>query len=159
MAPKAARCIMKYATAMERLVDGLRRRGVLLDGAHVAAGELCDLSWVELPRLFRDLVREHRFIAFEAGEIVFHSNIRGKENDFDSLLGDKMLTTSLLKAGFSPVGRPATGSYDRVCFDMRHHRRPMDAPLVRLRHEAILSRNQMPCPIVLAPGIFDLIDA
>jgi len=110
------------------------------------------------PRLFAELLAGHSFVAFEVAGVRIHSNLRGEEDNLEDLLADKLLTVTLVEAGFLPFGRPDTGDYDRVCFDMRDRKQSLDAPVVQMDHEAILSFNQIPRPRQLADGIVQLFE-
>lgn len=109
------------------------------------------------PLLFGELVANHAFLAFDVGEVRMYSNIRGETDSLEELLDDKILTTALTAAGFLPFGRPVTGSYDRVCFDVRKRSRLDDAPIVVMNHEAILSFNKIPKPAAVVDGLAALL--
>lgn len=108
----------------------------------------CSRSWFSA-------IRSSRF-AFDVGGVRIHSNLRGEEDNLEELVSDKVLTEAVCKAGFSPFGRPSGGGYDRVCFDLRKGGRPMDAPVVVLDHESILSGNRIPKPRTLASGLNEI---
>jgi hypothetical protein len=109
------------------------------------------------PRLFAELLTRHSFVSFEARGVRVFGNLRSEEDNLEALLDDRILTNTLMTAGFLPFGRPATGNYDRVCFDVRGQEHPVDATVVLIDHEAILSYNQIPKPRELAPGILELV--
>ena len=109
------------------------------------------------PRLFAALLTSHSFVAFEVQGIRVYSNIRGEEDNIERLLADQGLTRPLVEAGFLPFGRPATGNYDRICFDMRGTKNALDAPVVCMEHETVLSQNRIPRPEKLAAGLIELL--
>ena len=128
-----------------------------MDGATSASDRvLPDLPY---PRLFAELVERHAFVAFDVGRVRVCGNVRGEENSLEELLADKAMTQALCGAGFLPFGRPASGAYDRVCFDMRGREHAADAPDVLMDHEAILSFNRIPKPKRLADGLMALLGA
>jgi hypothetical protein len=145
---------MKPPTQLARLLAEIDRLGALMDGV-ASAAERCPFD-LEYPRLFSDLMREHAFVAFVVGGVRVHSNLRGEADNLEELLRDKALTRELYGAGFAPFGRPSTGNYDRICFDMRGRRHPFDAPVVVMDHESILSHNQIPKPRKLADSLVEL---
>lgn len=147
---------MKPHAQIQRLLAEIDRRGALRGGV-TPAPERCVVD-LDYPRLFSDVVRDHLFAAFVVGGIRVHGNLRGEEDSLEELLGDKILTQALCEAGFAPFGRPATGSYDRVCFDMRTRRHPFDAPVVVMDHETVFSHNKIPKPRKLADGIVHLFE-
>jgi len=113
---------------------------------------------MDYPKLFSELIRCHSFTAFEVGGLTICSNLQGEECSLAALLRDETLTRALCEAGFAPFGRPSTGSYDRVCFDMRGTSRALDAPVVLMDHEAILSFGSIPQPRVIADGLLQLFE-
>lgn len=148
---------MSVPAQLERLLAEMRQRGALMDDL---AGAVVRLSTVPpYPRLFRELVVRHTFVSFDVGGVRVYSNVKGDEDSLEDLLADKILTRGLVAAGFLPFGRPATGSYDRICFDVRGTEDPDDAPVVLMDHEAILSHNRIPKPKRLGDGLMDLFDA
>lgn len=110
------------------------------------------------PRLFAELIERHTFVAFDVGRVRVYSNAYGEEDSLEELLADTILTEALMRAGFLPFARPATGSYDRVCFDVRGRHGAFDAPIVLLDHEAILSFDRIPKPEHLADGLLELLE-
>lgn len=147
---------MKASTQFSRLLAGVQHRGALMDDVGHAANRV--LPGLPYPRLFAELVEGHTFVAFDVGRVRVYGNARGEEDSLEDLLADRILTDTLCGAGFLPFGRPATGHYDRVCFDMRGREHAVDAPVVLMDHEAILSFNRIPRPEHLADGIMELLD-
>lgn len=109
------------------------------------------------PGLFAELLGTHMFAAFDIGAVRVCGNIQGEDDSLDDLLSDTILTSALTAAGFLPFGRPITGSYDRMCFDVRARARAYDAPVVLMHHEAVLTRGRIPKPEHWADGLFSLL--
>lgn len=147
---------MSKRSQLEQLRAEIHRRGALIDDLDKDAVKLTVGS--HYPGLYRELVSQFTFVAFDVGGVRVHGNVKGKEDDLEGILEDKILTQMLEEAGFLPFGRPATGSYDRICFDVRGVKNPHDAPIVLMDHEAILSRNRLPRPKLLADGLMELFD-
>lgn len=98
-----------------------------------------------LPPSFRALVDRYRFDAFHALGIEFFAN-RGSDADDELVTAstrDSVLVRVLWTRGFLQVGRPASGAYDPVCFDMSRRSKAGEAPLVCLDHEEILIRERI----------------
>ena len=147
---------MTMPPTIDRLVGLARLRGSLLDEvARTAERFIVPLQY---PRLFREFLDRHSFAAFNLGDIRVYSNVQGEEDCLQDLLRDKILTRELVDAGFLPFGRPATHSYDRICFDIRAAKDQEDAPVVLMDHEAILSHNRIPTPRWIADGLIELVD-
>jgi hypothetical protein len=110
------------------------------------------------PRVFQEFTEQHAFVAFDIGGVRVYSNLQGEEDNVEGLLADRILTRGLVDAGFLPFGRPVTGSYDRICFDVRGLQYSEDAPVVWVDHEAILSKDRVPKPRRLADGLMEWLD-
>jgi hypothetical protein len=146
----------KPPSHIDRIVAEIASQGALMDdAADVTARVSVSLPY---PRIFRDLLESHSFAAFVLGDIHICGNIRGEDDSLDELLADKALTDALVNAGLLPFARPATGSYDRVCFDMRDKNQPADAPVVLMDHESILSHGRLPRPRQLAGSLIKLLE-
>jgi hypothetical protein len=147
---------MTTLARIERLVDVARLRGALM--GEVAGAADTFTTPLHYPKLFREFLDRHTFFAFNLGGVRVYSNVRGEEDGLENLLADKILTRELVNAGFLPFGRPATGSYDRICFVIRGAQDPDDAPVVLMDHEAILSNKRIPKPEWIADGLMELVD-
>ena len=148
---------MNPLAQLERLVSEVRHRGALMDDvAEEAAAILTAVPGY--PGLFGVLVKRHAFVAFDVGGIRVYGNIQGEEDSLEDLLADKILTGDLVEAGFLPFGRPTTGSYDRICFDVRERQPSEEAPVVLMDHESILTYNRIPDPKRLAHTLMDLFE-
>lgn len=110
------------------------------------------------PTIFLRLLTEHYFSTFTIATVKVYSNLRNRDDNLGELLGDEPLTRALTQAGFLPFGRPSTGSYDRVCFDVRRSGKMADVPIVVMEHEAILSFGRLPKPVILRSSLMDLFD-
>jgi hypothetical protein len=146
---------VKAQSQIDRFIAEMKRRAVLMDD-EVSAADRLSIT-LPYPRLFGALLAGHSFAAFTVGGIRVYSNIRGEEDNLEELFSDTALTHALVEAGFLPFGRPATGGYDRICFDLQGLKNPLDAPVVRVDHEAALSHNRIPRPTMVARGIMPLI--
>jgi len=112
-----------------------------------------------LPPTLRSLISRYLFPSFEAGPLTLYSV--GCESDplmefRSAILGDRFMSPFLLKNGLLPFARPADGSYDPVCFDLRGSRRKNEPALVRIDHEEILCNERLHVVESLAPG-FDVL--
>jgi hypothetical protein len=144
----------RLSAIVDCLAGEIAQRGALLDDV-AGAGERF-VPVLPYPRWFAELLDRHLFAAFEVGGVRVYGNVNGQEAGLEELLADRILTRALAEAGFAPFGRPTTGSYDRVCFDLRGLKVPLDAPVVLMDHEAILSGNRIPKPKPLAGGFVAL---
>jgi len=93
-----------------------------------------------LPPSFRSLFRRYRFAPFRVSGIEIFGNRGGDHRDDLAIasLSDPVLLSVTRQHGLIQVGRPDTGAYDPVCFDMRRRSKDGEAPLVCVDHEGIL---------------------
>lgn len=94
----------------------------------------------ELPPLYRSLVLGFGFLACEIGEVELFGNL-GVTDDEDITVAafcDPYMSPWLIDHAYIQFGRPATGSYDPVCFDYSVEFRGSEPPIVSLDHEDIL---------------------
>jgi hypothetical protein len=105
------------------------------------------------------LVRAYRFPRFELVGVDFYSNLgdASRQEVAGASLADPVLARVCLANLLIPVGRPADGSYDPVCFDLR--RRQREAPLVRVDHEQALIRERAVVVRELLPSFLQLIQS
>ena len=89
-----------------------------------------------LPPTYRALVTRYRFPAFVRGGVMLFGNLDGHGADdlVVASIRDSILLSVTRANGFVQIGRPASGSYDAVCFDFRQRSKSGEAELVRLDH-------------------------
>jgi len=98
-----------------------------------------------LPPHFQSLIARYSFDPFEWRDVAFFGN-RGNRDHTDLVVAstqDPLLTRVTRSQGLLRVGRPASGSYDPVCFDMGRRSKVGDAPLVRIDHEEVLIHSRV----------------
>jgi hypothetical protein len=98
-----------------------------------------------LPPSYRSLVLRYRFPAFERSGMTFFGNLDGNAPDdlVVASIKDPVLSSVSRRSGFLQIGRPASGAYDPICFDLRSRSKTGEAAIVRLDHEAILIGNSI----------------
>lgn len=141
-------------------------------GRQIAAGldftKVDEAPWItafeqrlpfRLPASYRSLVVRYRFCPFLLSGIEFFGN-QGNGDDDDLVvasLRDPVLARVSLARGFVQIGRPDTGAYDPVCFDMNRRSNNREAPLVSLDHEAILIKERIHVLREYAKSFFQII--
>jgi hypothetical protein len=108
------------------------------------------------PSGFSALLRRYHVAAFQAGEVTVFGNSPSEYYTIAHLWNDANLVEPLLQAGLILFGRPDFVNYDPICFDMRNGR-GIDAPIVRVDHEEILSHYRMPKPVAIADSFLGLL--
>jgi hypothetical protein len=98
-----------------------------------------------LPPSFRSLFSRYRFGPFRISGVEFFGNLGGNSRDELAVasLKDRTLSRVCQQHALIQVGRPDTGQYDPVCFDMSRRNKDGEAPLVCLDHEAILMEQKI----------------
>jgi len=152
---------MKSAADIERVIQRLRVLGVDLEALDKA-------PWIpevekrfkrELPPLYRSLVLRFGFLTCEVGEVELFSSLGvGDPEDITvAPFADPYLSPWLIEHGYIQFGRPATGSYDPVCFDYSVRLRAPEPAVVALDHEDILLERPTVRKRVLAENFLTLV--
>jgi hypothetical protein len=93
----------------------------------------------KLPQSFESLLLRYSFPPFDAGGITFF----GWKSDSSELFhvlppNEGTLSELLLPSGYVQIGRPDTGDFDAVCFDLNSAKQNREYRIVRADHEEIL---------------------
>jgi hypothetical protein len=68
------------------------------------------------------------------------------------------LSEVLFPSGYIQIGRPETGDFDAVCFDLNAQSQNREYPIVRISHEEILSNSRIRLLQKLWPSFRKLIE-
>jgi len=111
-----------------------------------------------LPPSYRSLVLRYRFPSFDQSGVTLWGNVDGKTRDdfVVASIMDPVLSSVTRRSGFLQIGRPASGSYDLICFDLRSRSKTGEAEIVRLDHEEILIKNAIRIVTKTAGSFLDL---
>jgi hypothetical protein len=150
---------LKLATLIERFAAVLSRRGV-------GVTRVSSTPWLKgflvhvparLPRSYEYFLRHYRFSPFCLSGVDFYSNL-GDDGTSDlvvAAMADRALHSVCFANLMVPIGRPAEGSYDPICFDLREGGR--EAPLVRVDHEEVLVHDRVTVTGRISESILQLI--
>jgi SMI1/KNR4 family protein SUKH-1 len=138
------------ASATDQLIDSfaskLKKSGVPVRPEENSAR----LSQLEarlpnrLPQSFESLLSRYSFPSFEACGISFFSWESGSSEFFEVASAAKgSLSELLLPSGYIQIGRPGSGDFDAVCFDLNDHQQNREYPIVRVSHEEILCNSRI----------------
>jgi hypothetical protein len=113
-----------------------------------------------LPRSFESLLSRYSFSAFNASGISF----LGWGPASMELLAVASpqrgsLSELLLPKGYFQIGRPDTGSFDAVCFDLNTRKRNREYRIVLADHEEILSNLRVRIRSELWPSFRGFLEA
>lgn len=113
-----------------------------------------------LPRSYKSLISRFLFPAFDVGPVRLFANTGAGVQDelVAAVFRDPGIHAPLLAAGFVQFGRPSTGRYDPVCFDLNRRTNGGECPVVQLDHEAALMLGQVRVVAELAPDFLSLVE-
>ncbi len=152
---------MHNAFVIGRFAERLKGAGLLIGPANgtpwIKSLEL-DLEH-RLPKTYGDFVRRYAFRPFEWEALQFFGNSEADDrlNLRVAVRADPAIWQATRRAKLLQLGRPATGSYDPICFDLRvsHH----EPAIVQLDHEAILIKDRITIVRQIAPGFIALAES
>lgn len=112
-----------------------------------------------LPPTYRSLLLRYRFPCFEVGSVSLFGNVDGLSRDelVVASIRDRWLTPVMHADGFIQIGRPDTGDYDPICFDMRRRTKSGEGRIVQLDHEEILCNERTRIVQNVADSFLDLL--
>lgn len=137
--------------SIDKIVDEFVSR-CIQNGFHIQKS--AEISWVnailkrlpaKYPASFLSLISRYIFNPFEVGEICLFANCGNNSHDElgSAIFRDEIIFRTTTSKGFIQFSRPADGSYDPVCFDIRKRKKKKECPIVRLDHEDILQFEQI----------------
>lgn len=87
-------------------------------------------------------------------------NMDGKQRDdfVVASVRDATLCSVTRRNGLLQIGKPVSGSYDPVCFDLRSRSKTGEGPVVRLDHEAILIEGRIAVVSTVAASFLELLN-
>lgn len=143
---------------LQQLIASERVVALETDNSSILAS-LQEKTGLIFPPLFRELLKGYAFEPFVLGDIEFFGTIESEDGDLiaDAIFRDEILSAALLEAKLLQVGRPDSGSYDPVCFNLAS--RSEEPELVQVDHESVLSFSKLRISKVLAPSFPELIAA
>jgi hypothetical protein len=129
-----------------------------------------EISWVDgissrlpakFPPSFVSLISRYKFDDFEAEDIWFYANRGDKtwEDLSGAIFRDEIMFRVTTSHGFIHFARPADGSYDPLCFNIRRRNNSGECPIVRLDHEAILQLEQIHVVDNISPSLLRFMEA
>jgi len=147
---------------IDKIVDQFAKK---LNENGIAIEPYGEIDWIDeiihkLPAKyspsFMSLISRYIFDDFEIDRLWFFAN-RGDQDWYElsqAIFRDSIIFQFTSSRGFLHFARPADGSYDPVCFDIRN-RKNSEFSVVRLDHEAILQSRQINIVETLYPSLLD----
>jgi len=113
-----------------------------------------------LPRSFASFLSRHSFPAFDLGGISLFGWDSASNTYTDEASAVKgSLSELLLPAGYVQIGRPDTGDFDAVCFDMNEQGQNREYRIIQVDHEDILCNWRVRVSGELWPSFIKLVDS
>jgi hypothetical protein len=113
-----------------------------------------------LPPSFASFLSRYSFPSFD----VLGISLFGWESDESEFIVEtstprNSLSELLIPAGYVQIGRPATGNFDAICFDLNDRRQNRECSLVRVDHEDILIHFKVRVTSELWPSFVHLVES
>ncbi len=100
-----------------------------------------------LPPSFSSLLSRYSFSSFEAGGISFFE-WEPPDHALSTVVPPTKgsLSEFLLPSGYLQIGRPDTGNFDAVCFELNRQKQNREYRIVQVNHEEILCNSRVKLP-------------
>jgi hypothetical protein len=108
---------------------------------------------VRLPPSFESLLSRYSFASFDASGISFFGWGPTSAELFEVASPRKgFLSEFRLPAGYFQIGRPDTGSFDAICFDLNTQKQNREYRIVVADHEEVFSNSRVKIASELWPS-------
>jgi hypothetical protein len=112
-----------------------------------------------LPPSFESLLSRYSFASFDALGISFFGWGPALVELFEVASQRKgSLSEFLLPAGYFQIGRPDTGSFDAICFDLNTPKQNREYRIVLADHEEVLSNSRVTIHSELWPSFRNFLE-
>jgi hypothetical protein len=113
-----------------------------------------------LPRSFESLLSRYSFPAFDLlGMTLFDWDSESNRYGVEASVYQNSLSELLIPAGYVQIGRPDTGDFDAVCFDLNGQPQDREYRLVQVDHEDILCNSKVRATAELWPSFIQLVES
>lgn len=138
------------SSTVEEFIDSfaemLKQRGVPVR----AENNLARLAMFEeklpkrLPQSFAGFLSRYSFPAFDVmGVTLFAWEPNSNQFAREASAAKGSLSRLMLPAGYVQMGRPDTGDFDAICFDLNEKKQNREFRIVRIDHEEILCNGKI----------------
>ena len=112
-----------------------------------------------MPQSFGTFLSRYSFAPFEVSEV----SLFGWESDSNSYSEEASaakgsLSELLIPAGYVQIGRPETGDFDAICFDLNQKSQNRECRIVQIDHEEILCNWRVRVSGELWPSFTKLVE-
>ena len=162
--PARQLCVI-FMNKIDKIVDQFAQK-LSVNGIAIAPSD--EIDWIDsivnrlpakYPPTFMSLISRYIFDDFKIDNLCFFAN-RGDDDWYElsqAIFCDTVIFEITSSRGFLHFARPADGSYDPVCFDIRN-RKKVDYPVVRLDHESILVSSEIEIKDSFYPSMLELME-
>lgn len=138
------------ATPTDQLIDRfvlrLKESGVPIQPEDNSA-RLAELEATlpqRMPASYESFLSRYSFLSFEVAGILFFGWDSKSAPDLEMIpMAPHDMSKELVSAGFVQIGRPDTGSYDPVCFDLNSSGQNREYRIVQADHEQVLQWSRV----------------
>ena len=113
-----------------------------------------------LPQSFESFLANYSFPGFD----VIGVTLFGWESDSNTYINEALapagsLSELLIPAGYVQIGRPDTGNFDAICFDLNKHAKKREYRIVQVDHEDILCNWKVRVSAECWPSFIKLVES
>jgi hypothetical protein len=113
-----------------------------------------------IPQSFESFLSRYSFPTFDVlGIALFAWDSDSSPYILEASAPKNSLSELLIPAGYVQIGRPATGDFDAICFDLNHHAQNREYGVVQVDHEDILSNLKLRVTGELWPSFVKLVES
>jgi hypothetical protein len=113
-----------------------------------------------LPQSFESLLSRYSFPAFDVlGITLFDWDAEANKYITEASAPKNSLSELLIPAGYVQIGRPDTGDFDAICFDLNRQTQNREYRIVRVDHEDILCNWKVRVTGQLWPSFVQLVES
>ena len=153
------------STATDKLVESFASKVTALgvpirEGDNKSRRELFEEKLPKrLPQSFASFLSRYSFPAFDVlGISLFGWDSDSNAYTEEASAAEGSLSELLLPAGFVQIGRPDTGNFDAVCFDLNGSNQNSEYRIVQVDHEEILCNWRVRVSGELWPSFIKLME-
>ena len=113
-----------------------------------------------IPQSFSSFLSRYSFPAFD----VFGISLFGWDSDASAYILEasapkNSLSALLIPSGYVQIGRPATGDFDAICFNLNQQAQSREYSVVQVDHEDILCNRKVRVTRELWPSFVKLVES
>lgn len=113
-----------------------------------------------MPQSFESFLSRYSFPAFDVlGITLFEWDSDSNQYIVEALAPKNSLSELLIPAGYVQIGRPDTGDFDAICFDLNHQPQNREYRVVQVDHENILCNWKVRVMGELWPSFIKLVES